>query len=62
MVWLLTFPSRSQGNAKTNDLWSSLSKASGQDVNAFMVSGNPVLNAFFYPSTSDRRFEGSLDS
>jgi Aminopeptidase N len=26
------------GNATTNDLWSALSKASGQDVHGFMVS------------------------
>jgi aminopeptidase N len=29
------------GNATTNDLWSALSKASGQDVHSFMVSKGP---------------------
>ena len=31
------------GNATTNDLWSALSKASGQDVHSFMVSVDPLL-------------------
>jgi hypothetical protein len=31
------------GNATTNDLWSALSKASGQDVHGFMVSVKGIL-------------------
>jgi aminopeptidase N len=31
------------GNATTNDLWSALSKASGQDVHSFMVSVDHLL-------------------
>jgi hypothetical protein len=34
--WMLIFGV--EGNATTNDLWSALSKASGQDVHGFMVS------------------------
>lgn len=35
-VTLLTVPRHTYSNARTNDLWAALSKASGQDVKAFM--------------------------
>jgi hypothetical protein len=38
-----TFANFLIGNATTNDLWSALSKASGQDVHSFMVSVDPLL-------------------
>lgn len=34
-----------QGNATTNDLWSALSKASGQDVHAFMVGADRPIHS-----------------
>lgn len=48
--WMLI--SGVEGNATTNDLWSALSKASGQDVHGFMVSQIPsTLQGFIHKAS-----------
>lgn len=44
-----------EGNATTNDLWSALSKASGQDVHGFMVniSKASIIGLTRKPSSDD---------
>ncbi|KAJ5908004.1 Alanine/arginine aminopeptidase [Penicillium taxi] len=41
--------SHAYGNATTNDLWSALSKASGQDVQAFMKFKDPWIRKIGFP-------------
>lgn len=45
-----------KGNATTDDLWSALSEASKQDVNAFMVCIQSSCHLF--PALNDHRIHG----
>ena len=49
------------GNATTNDLWAALSKASGKDVNVFMVC-LAVVTPFFRADLRVCRIRGSEKS